>query len=749
MKLRVCAFVLLSVLSLARGVHAADPTIPSVNQQENDNRATMHTAKFSALETRKYTIWRRSAIATVDVEVSADFTDAAHEIAIDVSNAFTPTPLSITLSPSANAPAPGVWGVQYLGLKTVGNKRYAQVAIQIADGVGIGKYTFAAVVRKKGQTAALARTDFPKPVVILFNPWSDRDPVYMKEADRRKEYVYEGECRYRTEVNNNDRTWRLAQFDVETIDALLKMLDVPNPAKPDEHGTTIQRENPIEFSRLIAQSIEKYVVGDWVLTQFATGETSPAKWADSADLFRKFSTPPVKYARCWVYANMLTSLFRCAGLPARSVSCIKSAHESQPTNGFVDIFQKKVGNNWVTDTDKTSDRAWGFHAWTEAWMKRPDLMSADGWQAVDGTYGTGPAAVSEIAAKKASNYEADSYVAAVGTPIRIWRNNKVESIDTKSIGEKIMTKKLGVAGEENIVKNYKPAARNVGPGEPAVVWDVPLSAATGQDVIITAHLSNATPAPVTIDLTVSAFAEGYDQTVRGQAWSPESRPVIVLPGTPDQTEVFTIPWSAYESFAAVSDHLRVDAFAVCDAIDTGWPSVTYVVFDGPQFEVTRTSPSIVAPGGSAAFDVSLTNTASITLTNCHVTLQPLGALDDGSVPEEIDIGSVAPGAQTTWSRTFTSAGVGSGGLAAYITSDQQPEWNSFASIVISGCAADFNSDGFVDDEDFVIFAASYDMLTVPPADEICDLNADGFVDDADFGIFGQLYDGVICGSDDQ
>ncbi|MBX3388873.1 MAG: transglutaminase domain-containing protein [Phycisphaeraceae bacterium] len=744
MKLRAFAFVLLSMLSLARGVHAADPTIPSVNQRENDNRAAMHTAKFSTLETRKYTIWRRSASATVEVEVSADFSDAAHEIAIDVSNSFIPTPLSITLSPSPNAPAPGAWGAQYLGLKTVGNKRYAQVAIQIADGVGIGKYTLSAVVRKKGQTTALARTDFPKPVVILFNPWSDRDPVYMKEADRLGEYVYQQECRYRTEVNNLDRTWRLAQFDVETIDALLKMLDVPNPAKPDEHGTTAQRENPIEFSRLIAQSIEKYVFGDWVLTQFGQGETSPAKWVDSADVFRRFNAPPVKYARCWVYANLLTSLFRCAGLPARSVSCIKSAHESQPPNGFVDIFQKKVGNNWVTDTDLTSDRAWGFHAWTEAWMKRPDLVSADGWQAVDGTYGTGPAAIGDVAKRKSSNYESASFVAAVSTPIRIWRNNKIESIDTKSIGEKIMTKKLGVAGEENIVKNYKPAARNVGPGEPAVLWDVPLSRTAGDDVVVTAHLSNSTLAPVIIDLTVSAYAEGYDQTLRGQAWSPESRQVIVAPGTPDHAEVFTIPWSAYQSFAAISDHLRVDAFAVCDAIDTGWPSVTYVVIDGPQFGVTRASPPIVAPGGTSAFDVALVNTASTTLTNCRVTLQRLGVLDDGSAPEVIDVGSVAPGASMTWSRDIVAAALGSGGLAASIASDQQSEWNAYASVEVSGCAADFNSDGFVDDADFVIFAASYDLLTVPPAEAICDLNGDDFVDDVDFELFADAYDAVYC-----
>ncbi|MBL8875293.1 MAG: hypothetical protein JNM86_05795 [Phycisphaerae bacterium] len=56
------------------------------------------------------------------------------------------------------------------------------------------------------------------------------------------------------------------------------------------------------------------------------------------------------------------------------------------------------------------------------------------------------------------------------------------------------------------------------------------------------------------------------------------------------------------------------------------------------------------------------------------------------------------------------------------------------------CDADFNGDNFVDDSDFVFFAASYNELL----DARCDLNEDTFTDDADFVIFAAAYDALLC-----
>lgn len=71
-------------------------------------------------------------------------------------------------------------------------------------------------------------------------------------------------------------------------------------------------------------------------------------------------------------------------------------------------------------------------------------------------------------------------------------------------------------------------------------------------------------------------------------------------------------------------------------------------------------------------------------------------------------------------------------------------------IVCSGaaCPGDLNDDGFVDDADFVLFAAAYDLLdcedpSMPPGCP-ADLNGDGFVDDTDFVLFVAAYDQLLC-----
>ncbi|MBY0111415.1 MAG: hypothetical protein K2Y21_01235 [Phycisphaerales bacterium] len=69
-------------------------------------------------------------------------------------------------------------------------------------------------------------------------------------------------------------------------------------------------------------------------------------------------------------------------------------------------------------------------------------------------------------------------------------------------------------------------------------------------------------------------------------------------------------------------------------------------------------------------------------------------------------------------------------------------------IAQNSCPADFNTDGQVDDADFVIFAAAYDILDCSdptmPLNCAADLSTDGFVDDSDFVLFAAAYDELLC-----
>jgi len=64
------------------------------------------------------------------------------------------------------------------------------------------------------------------------------------------------------------------------------------------------------------------------------------------------------------------------------------------------------------------------------------------------------------------------------------------------------------------------------------------------------------------------------------------------------------------------------------------------------------------------------------------------------------------------------------------------------------CPGDLNSDGFVDDSDFVLFASAYNLLDCSdpamPANCPSDLNADSTVDDSDFVAFAAAHNDLVC-----
>ncbi|MGH7242207.1 MAG: hypothetical protein ACREJD_02180 [Phycisphaerales bacterium] len=74
--------------------------------------------------------------------------------------------------------------------------------------------------------------------------------------------------------------------------------------------------------------------------------------------------------------------------------------------------------------------------------------------------------------------------------------------------------------------------------------------------------------------------------------------------------------------------------------------------------------------------------------------------------------------------------------------------DSASYIQFNTCPADLNVDGQVDDNDFVLFAASYNILdcAAPEMPLICpaDLNLDSFVNDSDFVVFANAYDNLTC-----
>ncbi|MBX3378709.1 MAG: hypothetical protein KF805_01325 [Phycisphaeraceae bacterium] len=78
--------------------------------------------------------------------------------------------------------------------------------------------------------------------------------------------------------------------------------------------------------------------------------------------------------------------------------------------------------------------------------------------------------------------------------------------------------------------------------------------------------------------------------------------------------------------------------------------------------------------------------------------------------------------------------------ASYIVPTGQDAWAAATTMITSLCRADLNRDNFVDDSDFVLFAAAYDAFLTNAAD----FTGDAITDDYDFVIFADAYDHFTC-----
>jgi hypothetical protein len=174
--------------------------------------------------------------------------------------------------------------------------------------------------------------------------------------------------------------------------------------------------------------------------------------------------------------------------------------------------------------------------------------------------------------------------------------------------------------------------------------------------------------------------------------------------------------------------------------------------------VTSSSPLVYGGGGTSTFLVSFT-------TKSKMTLGIEGQL--GGPAGKSTLSASIQGASTLF--TTSAAGVFSGHAvlnpgvtytvqvkcaatvfatwAGTHSASSQASW-SFTSSLTPYCAGDLNYDGQVDDQDFVFFAAAYNLLecTDPNMPLGCpaDLNGDGAVDDTDFTIFAAAYNTFVC-----
>ena len=303
-------------------------------------------------------------------------------------------------------------------------------------------------------------------VIILFNPFCEQDQVYLENDKEREEYILSdsglvfGASSWRLKAEGWG--WVFGQFESKVIDCCIHLLEKSSL-------TATSKSSPVFVSRAMTAMVNSLdddgvLVGNWS-GDYSDG-VDPSEWANSADILVQYleTKKPVKYGQCWVFSGVLVAVLRTLGIPCRSVTNYRSAHDTE-NNMVIDIFHDKKGNKIESD-----DSVWNFHLWNEIWTKRSDLPKGfDGWQALDatpqemsdGAFQAGPAPLKAIKEGRVYlPYDARFIFAEVNADRVYWRENDdgdfvIKKIDKKHVGRMVVTKAVGSNEPHYITDEYK------------------------------------------------------------------------------------------------------------------------------------------------------------------------------------------------------------------------------------------------------------------------------------------------------
>ncbi|XP_075256840.1 protein-glutamine gamma-glutamyltransferase K-like isoform X2 [Convolutriloba macropyga] len=301
---------------------------------------------------------------------------------------------------------------------------------------------------------------------ILFNPFCKDDQVYMECPEEQEEYILSDTglvfIANSWRIKPQGCGWVFGQFESRVLECCLALLE-RSPLTPTSKSsaTLVSRS----MTALVnAQDDNGVIEGDW--SGDYSGGTDPSEWTGSVDILLQYleTEKPVKYGQCWVFSGVLVTVLRALGIPCRSVTNIRSAHDTE-NNLVIDIFHDRHGNRLESD-----DSVWNFHLWNEMWTKRPDLPDGcDGWQALDATpqemsdgcFQAGPASLNAIKSGAVYlPYDARFIFAEVNADRVYWRedsdgNYRIKKIDKKHVGRMVVTKAIGCNDVDDITDQYK------------------------------------------------------------------------------------------------------------------------------------------------------------------------------------------------------------------------------------------------------------------------------------------------------
>ncbi|XP_054247778.1 protein-glutamine gamma-glutamyltransferase E-like [Indicator indicator] len=568
-------------------------TQPSTNWHLKDNARDHHTGKFSSEEL----IVRRGQAFTVTFNGTQQPEQNITFIA------------ETGPKPSVRAKTQATFGVS----STVSKENWSavlqsassssvSVSISSPPNAVIGRYRLSVQSTASGSSSPASLGTF----VLLFNPWSSDDDVFMPNKAECEEYVLEefGIIFAGNKNRINGFGWNFGQFQGDILNICLSMLDRSLNHRQDPATDVSHRNDPKYLGRVLSAMVnanddQGVLLGNWSGTY--EGGKDPSSWTGSGEIlqnWKKSGYRPVRYGQCWVFAAVLTTVLRCLGIPTRMVTNFSSAHDAD-ANLRVDEFYDAEGNH----LDRGADSVWNFHVWNESWFTRSDLgPSYNGWQVLDATpqeesggiYQCGP--TSRKAVKEGEvdlDYDCAFVFAEVNADCMYWNyeptTGKKTLIFSKSteIGQLISTKAVGRDDRVDVTNDYKyeegskrereifkkarkklgledkfdptaPTPREVDQ-KPDISGkfkvDGPLQ--VGQDLSLILVLANLQSDAKTVHANMTAWSTLYTRKPVGEIWK-DSIDVTLSPKEEKQFPI-KIPYTDYQQQLTADNMIQVTA----------------------------------------------------------------------------------------------------------------------------------------------------------------------------------------------
>ncbi len=207
----------------------------------------------------------------------------------------------------------------------------ASVRVKIPAQAPVGVYKLVASGYYDDGRAFEVSMKSPESVAVLFNAWSPEDDVHLDEEELRMEYVLNTSARLYV-GSLTGMPWNLALYRPDSLLAVMFLLEECSELTLEEKRSPVQVSR--EMSALVnwASADDKGILqGCWDATGAFEGGRAPTAWRGSGEILSQYYRSRgqcVRFGQCWVFSGVLLTVLRVLGIPSRSVTNFKSAHDT-------------------------------------------------------------------------------------------------------------------------------------------------------------------------------------------------------------------------------------------------------------------------------------------------------------------------------------------------------------------------------------------------------------------------------------